>query len=157
MICTVCQNRLPTELNLACFSSPRAFMVERIVPMMRKPLSAFNVSPRVGMRSSRRSIKGSSVLIISFGARSTSSIRIHRPSFTAVVKTPGFHTKDPGVEPEEYMPISIFASLCSLRWSVIIDCDLLSCCARCFTMVVFPEPGGPTKRIGSVRKRHWAV
>ncbi|KAH3662482.1 hypothetical protein OGAPHI_005734 [Ogataea philodendri] len=76
------------------------------------PLAALMTSPLEGIVSSLFSSKLSKMERTSFGALSMSSTRTQRPSFTAVVSTPFFHSNVPGVAPEEYVPRSSLESVC---------------------------------------------
>ena len=113
------------------------------MPISLKPGAARIASPQSGISSSPRSSNGNKVLMTSVGARSTSSITTHRPSMTAVVKTPGCQLKDPGVLALVYMPISIFASVCSFRCKVTIDEIFPSSLAKSLMREVLPEPEKP--------------
>lgn len=69
-----------------------------LVANNRKLSLAMIFSPLVGINKVRDSRRGMSTDTTSAGAKSISSTRIHRPSETAVVNTPGCHLKDPGVD-----------------------------------------------------------
>jgi len=141
------QKRIPTRLGR--FSRPFMPRDVRTVAKRRKLLAARILSPRLGMSSSFRSISGNRVLRTSVGARSRSSTSTHRPSLTAVVRTPGLHWKLPGLESVEYKPMSIFASVCSFRCNVTMLEYMPSWRATSWIKAVLPTPGRPCRRTGS--------
>ncbi|KAH3676743.1 hypothetical protein OGATHE_001233 [Ogataea polymorpha] len=119
------------------------------------PFAALITSPRDGMVSSLFSSRLSKIDKTSFGALSMSSTSTQRPSLTAVVKTPFFHSKVPGLAPDEYVPRSSFESVCWFRWifTIVSSCNIL---ATSLIRNVLPVPERPTSSTGSDLCMHCA-